>query len=236
MNLAHESYGPTIVVADAEAEQRQLVRQALGEHGFTVVEVEASEDPVRIIREVEPSLAIMDLRQPRLSGLEVCRALRADPAVADLPIVILTGCTGEADRLAAFELGVDDYVTKPFSPRELVLRVKAILRGRRAQKAGGAVLQCGLIALDEGRHTVSVQDHPVDLTATEYRLLLALMAAGGRVRSRRELMRELRGEADSIESRSVDTQVRRLRDKLGRAGEQIHTVRGFGYQLTERLP
>lgn len=226
----------TILVADDEADMLQLVGSTLRREGFTVVTAATGETALKRVSEEHPDLAILDMMMPAGSGLEVCRTLRARPETAALPVIMLSACSAEVDRVVAFEIGVDDYVTKPFSPRELVLRVKAILRyADRATESDAAdeTWSVGAITVNREAHRVRVAGAEVALTTIEFNLLRALMQMPGRVRSREVLMQEVwRGEP--VDLRTIDTQVRRLRARLGSAAEQIETVRSFGYRIAAR--
>jgi two-component system phosphate regulon response regulator PhoB len=178
-----------------------------------------------------PWIIILDLMLPKMSGSEVCKILKADRVTRGIPIIILSAKATEADRLAGLELGADDYVTKPFSPREVVLRIKAIER-RRSAEFEDERLVCGLITLDPVRHHVDVAGKPVRLTTAEFKLLTMLMKKPGRLQSREMLLSGAWGYEAFINTRTVDTHIRRLRDKLGKAANAIETVRGFGYRLT----
>lgn len=178
-----------------------------------------------------PWMIILDLMLPKMSGSEVCRILKADRVTRNIPIIMLTAKASEADRIAGLELGADDYVTKPFSPREVILRMKAIER-RRSAEVAEEILVCGLITLDPARHHVSVAGKPVRLTTAEFKLLTMLMKKPGRMHSREMLLSGAWGYEAIINTRTVDTHIRRLRDKLGKAAKAIETVRGFGYRLT----
>jgi DNA-binding response OmpR family regulator len=177
-----------------------------------------------------PWIIILDLMLPKMSGLEVCKILKSDRVTREIPIIILSAKATEADRLAGLELGADDYVTKPFSPREVVLRIKAIER-RRSADMEDQKLVCGLITLDPIRHHVDVAGKAIRLTSAEFKLLSLLMKKPGRVHSREMLLTGAWGYETFINTRTVDTHIRRLRDKLGRAANTIETVRGFGYRL-----
>jgi DNA-binding response OmpR family regulator len=187
---------------------------------------------VRKAREESPALIVLDLMLPKLPGLEVCKLLRTDPVTRDIPIIMLTAKAEEIDRIVGLEFGADDYVTKPFSPREIILRIKAIIR-RRSGEATEEKLTAGLIAVDPARHQVTVADKPVRLTSVEFKLLTMLLRRPGRVQTRDRLLSEVWGYESVIDTRTVDTHVRRLREKLGKAADRIETVRGFGYRLRE---
>jgi two-component system phosphate regulon response regulator PhoB len=187
---------------------------------------------IRKAREESPALIVLDLMLPKLPGLEVCKLLRTDPATRDIPIIMLTAKAEEIDRIVGLEFGADDYVTKPFSPREIILRIKAIIR-RRSGESTEEKLTAGLIAVDPGRHQVTVSGKPVRLTSVEFKLLTMLLRRPGRVQTRDRLLSEVWGYESVIDTRTVDTHVRRLREKLGKAADTIETVRGFGYRLRE---
>jgi len=177
-----------------------------------------------------PWIIILDLMLPKMSGLEVCRILKSDRVTKRIPIIILSAKASEADRLMGLELGADDYVTKPFSPREILLRIKAIERLRSAEIEDERLV-CGLITLDRIRHQVEVSGIPVRLTSAEFKLLSLLMEKPGRVHSRDILLTGAWGYETLINTRTVDTHIGRLRNKLGKAANVIETVRGFGYRL-----
>jgi DNA-binding response OmpR family regulator len=165
--------------------------------------------------------------------LEVCKLLRRDPATATLPIIMVTARAAEIDRVLGLELGADDYVTKPFSPRELVLRVKKLLERGRAPVEESDVKKFGDLVIDSPRHQVSWKSKPIELTATEFKLLAVLASRRGRVQSREQLLRDVWEYNNLIDTRTVDTHMRRLREKLGPAAKYLDTVRGVGYRFTE---
>ncbi len=220
-----------ILLADDEPDVLKLAGTPLSQAGFGVLTASDGDTALSLIRERSPALAILDLMMPGMSGLEVCRALKNDPATAALPLVILTAKASAIDRIVAFEIGVDDYITKPFSPRELVLRVKAILRALASAQVSSGPLRAGDICLDRDRHSVTVKGREVDLTMVEFKLLAAMLEARGRLQTRDALLSRVWGVECDIELRTVDTHLRRLREKLGASGDQIQTVRGFGYRL-----
>jgi two-component system phosphate regulon response regulator PhoB len=187
---------------------------------------------LRKAREEAPALIILDLMLPKMSGLEVCKVLKSDPSTRDIPIIMLTAKAEEVDRIVGLEFGADDYVTKPFSPREMILRIKAIIR-RRTGETTDEKLTAGAIAVDPSRHQVTVGGKPVRLTSVEFKLLTMLLRRPGRVQTRDRLLSEVWGYESVIDTRTVDTHVRRLREKLGKAANSIETVRGFGYRLRE---
>jgi two-component system, OmpR family, phosphate regulon response regulator PhoB len=184
-------------------------------------------------RAEKPDFIILDLMLPKLPGLEVCKILKSEAATRHIPILMLTARAEEIDRVVGLECGADDYVTKPFSPREIVLRIKAILR-RGATEEADDRLSAGPITIDPARHEVLVNGKRVELTSLEFKLLRTLMQRRGRVQERDRLLNEVWGYESVIDTRTVDTHVRRLREKLGRAGEVVETVRGFGYRVREK--
>jgi two-component system phosphate regulon response regulator PhoB len=224
---------PKILVADDEPDVLNLVAANLRSAGFDVLLVEDGPAALAAVRKQAPQLLVLDLMLPGMSGLEICRTLKGDPSTVGIPIVMLTAKAEEVDRIVGLELGADDYVTKPFSPRELVLRVKSVLRRSVKNEAPGALLTLGGIVVDRERFLVTVAGTPVDFTATELKLLTLLMERRGRVQSREVLLNDVWGYESVIDTRTVDTHVRRLREKLGTAADCLETVRGFGYRIAE---
>jgi two-component system phosphate regulon response regulator PhoB len=222
-----------ILVVDDEADVVQLVGANLSNAGFFVFRAEDGAAAIATARRESPALIVLDIMLPGMSGLDVTRALKRDPATALISIILLSARTEEVDRILGFELGVDDYLAKPFSPRELVLRVKAILSRKNVAVSDTGTFRSGPIFVDQERHTLTLHGHEIPLTAMEFKLLLALLQTPGRVLSRDELLARMWGAESGVELRTVDTHVRRLREKLGVAGEQIQTVRGVGYRLDE---
>lgn len=225
---------PTILVADDEEDVLNLVATNLKAAGFDLLKAYDGVTALEKARANRPALIILDLMLPGMTGLEVCRALKEDSRMAEIPVIMLTAKAAETDRIAGLELGADDYITKPFSPRELVLRVKSVLR-RAAGAASEAkdVIAVGPLEIDRSRHQVRVNQKEVELTATEYKLILLLLERRGRVQSRDTLLNEVWGYESLIDTRTVDTHVRRLREKLGVAADCIETVRGFGYRVAD---
>ena len=183
-------------------------------------------------RTEKPAFIILDLMLPKMPGLEVCKILKSDPATRHIPIMMLTAKAEEIDRIVGLEFGADDYMTKPFSPREVILRIQAILR-RGDSTPAEERLSTGSIVIDPARHHVSVGGKRVNLTSIEFKLLRTLVQRRGRVQARDRLLYDVWGYESMIDTRTVDTHVRRLREKLGEAGDVIETVRGFGYRLRE---
>ncbi|MDH5491633.1 MAG: response regulator [Myxococcales bacterium] len=226
-----------ILVVEDEADLAELVAFNLRQGGHEVVSVEGGADALAEIRRRRPDLVLLDLMLPDVGGLEICRRLRRNPETADLPIVILTAKGHEMDRVVGFEVGADDYVTKPFSPRELVLRIEAVLRrsaappGRAEDEAGDETVRIGDLCVEIEAHHVTVAGAAISLTALEHRLLADLARRKGRVQSRDALLERVWGYAPGVETRTVDTHIKRLRIKLGTAATCLETVRGVGYRL-----
>ena len=221
-----------VLIVEDERDIRDLVLFHLEREGFQVSSASSGEEALRQVRHASPDLVLLDLMLPAMGGLEVCRKLRQDPATVALPIVMVTAKGDEVDRVLGLELGADDYIVKPFSPKELLARVRAVLR--RAKPApGAAAIAMGALAIDPGTRTVTVQGAPLTLTHKEFELLSALADAQGRVLSREFLLDRVWGysRAGEIESRTVDVHVRRLRVKLGPEGHRILTVKSVGYRL-----
>jgi phosphate regulon transcriptional regulator PhoB len=221
-----------VLVVEDEPDIRQLIVHHLEREGFRCRQAATGAEALRAVRASTPDLVVLDLMLPEVDGLEVCRRVRGETATAAVPIIMLTAKGDEVDRVVGLELGADDYVAKPFSPKELIARVRAVLR-RAHPEAGGRVYREGTIVLDPGRHTAAVGGAPLTLTPKEFELLHVLMEASGRVLSREHLLTRVWGyaRADEIESRTVDVHVRRLRAKLGQEGQRIATVKSVGYRF-----
>ncbi|MGD1086934.1 MAG: winged helix-turn-helix domain-containing protein, partial [Verrucomicrobiota bacterium] len=180
-----------------------------------------------------PALIILDVMLPEVGGLEVCKILRHDPKTASIPIIMLTARAAEIDRVVGLELGAEDYITKPFSPRELILRVKNLLKRGAAQPEAAQEIRFAGMVIDRPRHRVTYKDKPLELTLTEFKLVSLLAERKGRVQSREQLLKDVWGYNTLIDTRTVDTHMRRLRDKLGHAAKLLDTVRGVGYRFLE---
>jgi len=224
---------PRILVVEDEPDVVELLEFNLRGAGFEVVSAGDGAEALKKAREQTPALVILDLMLPEVDGLEVCKILRRHPATAAIPIIMLTAKASEIDRVLGLELGADDYVTKPFSPRELVLRVKALLRRGATVEKKEDVLHLGELVIDIPRHSVIAQGKPVDLTATEFKLLTTLAQRRGRVQSREQLLQDVWEYDSLIDTRTVDTHMRRLREKLGKAARHLDTVRGVGYRFVD---
>jgi two-component system phosphate regulon response regulator PhoB len=220
-----------ILVIDDERDVLELVTYNLKQAGFEVVTARDGEEGLSKARAMRPNLILLDVMLPQLDGMELCKIFRSTPATAGVPIIMLTAKAAEIDRVLGLELGADDYVTKPFSPRELVLRVKKLLERRRPSATSGEVYKFGILTVDVPRHTVLIAAKKVELTSTEFKLLKVLIEGRGFVQSRERLLREVWEYEKFIDTRTVDTHMRRLRDKLGPAAEYLQTTRGVGYRF-----
>src|SRR4029077_3797068 len=225
--------GKRILIVEDERDVVDLLTLNLRKAGGFVVSIAADGAAgLHKARTEKPAFIILDLMLPRMPGLEVCKILKSDPATRHIPIMMLTAKAEEIDRIVGLEFGADDYVTKPFSPREVILRIQAILR-RGEAKVEENHLSAGPITIDPERHEVSVAGKRINLTSLEFKLLRTLMQRRGRVQARDRLLNEVWGYESVIDTRTVDTHVRRLREKLGKAGNAVETVRGFGYRLRD---
>jgi two-component system phosphate regulon response regulator PhoB len=220
-----------ILVVEDEPDITEVLEFNLERAGFKVEAEARGDTALEAIRKRPPDLLVLDLMLPGLDGLELARILKRDPALARLPIVMLTARGEELDRIVGLELGADDYIAKPFSPREVVLRIKAVLRRRTGSESDPDRLEIGRIQLDTAAHRALVRGSEIPLTATEFRLLRVLMERQGRVQTRSRLLTDVWGYAEDVDSRTVDTHVRRLRRKLGSESDRIETVIGVGYRL-----
>ncbi len=217
-----------ILVVDDEAAICELVRYNLAREGYRVIEEHDGEAGLERVFKSAPDLVILDLLLPRMSGLEVLGAIRGEPRTHSLPVILLTARGAEMDKLVGFERGADDYLTKPFSPKELVARVHAVLRRTRGDEEA-APTKIGPVQIDHERHRVLLHNREIDLTPTEFRLLEFLLQRPGRVFSREQLLDKVWGMGYFGETRTVDVHIRRLRAKLGRDAKLIRTVTGVGY-------
>lgn len=223
-----------ILVVDDEPDVTELLAYTLKAKGFIVEAVNNPNASIGLARTFLPDLVILDVMMPELNGIQICRLLRAEPQLKNVPVFFLTAKAEEGDRIQGLESGADDYICKPFSTKELVLRVQSTLR--RAGESAPApkkILQAGEIVLDVERHEVRLHGQPVDLTATEFKLLHLLMERRGRVQTREHLLINVWNYETEIETRTVDTHVRRLREKLGSEADWIETIRGVGYRMAE---
>ena len=223
-----------ILLVDDEEDILNLVKYNLEREGFRVETVMTGEQAVRSARDSNPDLILLDLMLPGMDGLDVCRILKNDKGTGLIPIVMLTAKGEDSDIVTGLELGADDYITKPFSPRILVARVKAVLRREsRTEEGKSPLLKIGDLEIDSARHRVSVNGERTDLTATEFDILYYLARRPGWVFTRSQIINGVKGDDYPVTDRSVDVQILNLRKKLGDAGDYVETVRGVGYRFKE---
>lgn len=229
-----ETRSKRILIVDDEPDVTELVGYQLRAKGFAAETLNDPTQSIAKIRAFQPDLVILDVMMPDISGIQICRMLRADPKTKSIPVIFLTAKTEEADRVLGLEVGGDDYICKPFSVKELMLRVQGLLR-RNSGPADELPkrLEIGSIVLDNERHQVTITGVPVELTATEFRLLRLLMERKGRVQTREHLLLNVWNYETEIETRTVDTHIRRLREKLGAEADRIETLRGVGYRMVD---
>jgi DNA-binding response OmpR family regulator len=221
----------TVLVVDDEEDLLELVAHHLAGAGLEVITATRGLDGVRLAATRRPQLILLDIMLPDLAGTEVLRRLRLDPLTSAIPVVFLTARGDEVDRVVGFELGADDYVVKPFSPRELTLRVQALLRRAAVSDSEEPLLLRAGLRLDRARHEARAGDRLLDLTPTEFRLLAYLMARPGRVLTRERILDNVWGSDVYVTDRTVDTHIKRLRTKMGEAADLVETVRGVGYRF-----
>lgn len=225
-----------ILLVEDERDILEMVQYNLEQAGFDVIPAEDGETALEAVRETLPALIVLDLMLPGIDGLEVCKLLKQDARTRDVPILMLTARSEEVDRIVGLELGADDYVVKPFSPRELVLRIRAILRRMQAEvrDASGITaeeIRAGPLRVDLAAHRAFLEGAPLALTSTEFKLLVTLIGRRGRVQSREDLLNSVWGYEYAGYGRTVDTHIRRLREKLSGASDLVETVRGVGYRF-----
>ncbi len=225
--------GETLLIVDDEQDVVDLLVYNLQRAGYKTVTARDGAAALDKARDLMPALIILDLMLPGMEGTEVCKRLRADSKTAGIPVIMLTAKAEEVDRIVGLELGADDYVTKPFSPRELTLRVKSVLRRAKGDGEPAEVLKFGDLVVDIAKHTASLKDKDLDLTATEFKLLTTMMERRGRVQTRDRLLTDVWGYEGDVDTRTVDTHMRRLREKLGKVADLIETVRGVGYRFSD---
>jgi DNA-binding response OmpR family regulator len=226
----------TILVVDDEPDVVDLVRYHLHRAGFDVLIALTGPSGLTAAAESRPDAIVLDIMLPQMTGIEVCKALRTSMQTSTIPILILTAKAEPSERIAGLELGIDDYITKPFSPRELVLRVQNVLRRLRSVQSSSLV-RVDEFCVDRGNFEISLSGRRLELTTTEFKLLALLVERRGRILSRETLLQDVWGYENAIDTRTVDTHVRRLREKLGPAANRIATVRGEGYRfLISREP
>ena len=224
-----------ILVVEDDAGISTLVAYNLEKSGFEPITAAAGEQALDIMTRERFDLVILDIMLPEMDGFEVCRRIRRGTIQQNVPIIMLTAKGQEVDRIVGLELGADDYVVKPFSPRELMLRVKAILKRHRPDETQSQILTAGNLHVDIPKHRVRVNDETVELTHLEFKLLVTLMERRGRAQSRDILLEAVWGVTADVVTRTVDTHIKRLRQKLGPAGSFIDTVRGLGYRFDDEV-
>lgn len=223
-----------ILVVDDEFDVTELLSYNLRRRGFVVRSLNDPRRALETVKDFVPDLIVLDIMMPDLSGLQVCRLVRQESALKSIPIIFLSAKTEESDRIEGFESGADDYVCKPFSPKELMLRVSAVLKrasDKDKESSEPIQLAVGGITMDVEHHRVEVRESPIELTATEFRLLKLLMRELGKVQTRETLLQKVWNYENGIETRTVDTHMRRLREKLGEEASVLETVRGVGYRM-----
>jgi two-component system, OmpR family, phosphate regulon response regulator PhoB len=221
----------TILIIEDENDLAELVAFNLEKEGYRSLIAPDGPSGLEAARHNSPDLILLDLMLPGMSGMDICKVLKSNEKTARIPIVMLTAKGEEIDRVVGFEVGADDYVIKPFSPRELLLRVKAVLRRAGSGESVSKIIKVDTISIDTDRHIVTVDGNEVVLTTTEFKLLFNLAERLGRVQSRDRLLKDVWGFNHMGDTRTVDTHITRLRSKLGEAGEMIKTIRGFGYKM-----
>jgi two-component system, OmpR family, phosphate regulon response regulator PhoB len=222
-----------ILVIEDEADLREVLSYNLTQAGHQVRLVSRGREGLAVAKAEKPELVLLDLMLPDMGGADVCRALKSDPQTRGVHVIMVTAKGEEIDRVVGFELGADDYVTKPFSVRELLLRIQAVLRRKDSAEEEAPLVQIDGLKIDRGAHRAWVDGEEITLTALEFKLLVTLCDRRGRVQTRERLLSDVWGIDADITSRTVDTHVKRLREKLGAVGDRIETVRGVGYRLSD---
>ena len=222
-----------ILIVEDDKNISKLVRYNLEKAGYECLAVFSAKEAFGVLDREQVDLVVLDIMLPDMDGFEVCRSLKQDNRFKNIPIVMLTAKGEEVDRIVGLELGADDYIVKPFSPRELVLRIKAILRRGRLEGHKPDILTAGILTVDIPRYKVKVKEKEVELTPMEFKLLTTLMERRGRVQSRDVLLSDVWGMSSDVFTRTVDTHIKRLREKLGKAAKYIETVTGVGYRFKE---
>ena len=221
-----------IYIVEDEPDIRETLKYNFSNEGFEVFTAPDGEEALSNIKKVLPDVLILDLMLPGLSGLDVCKSIRADDHIRDMSIIMLTAKGEEIDRVIGFELGADDYVTKPFSVRELILRVKVLLKKQRESLVENKLVTFGPIRIDLDAHELKINDKEIVLTALEFKLLQHLVKRKGRVQTREQLLGDVWGYSAEVTTRTVDTHIKRLREKLGNTSDYIQTIRGVGYRFS----
>ncbi len=223
-----------ILIVEDDKNISKLIKYNLEKEGFRCAVSFDGEDALKSLDKSSADLMILDIMLPGIDGLEVCRRVKHDKKLFNIPIIMLTAKGEEVDKVVGFELGADDYIVKPFSPRELILRIKAILKRMKPAEVEKDILKSGKLTVDLSRYKVTVEKKEVELTNMEFNLLVTLMQRAGRVQSRETLLDDVWDIASDVTTRTVDTHIKRLREKLGKTGNLIETVRGVGYRFSEK--
>lgn len=221
----------TVLLVEDETDVVDLLRYHLRKAGFKVLIANSGSEGLEAVRQNLPDVVVLDIMMPGMTGLEVCRAMKADADLAKIPVLMLTAKSDVKDRVKGLETGAEDYVAKPFSPKEVVLRVQALLKRLRSGSTVGSTLESGGILLDKFSLSAKLDDSRLDLTTTEFKLLTAFLNNPARTLARDILLRDVWGYASGVDTRTVDTHIRRLREKLGPHADRLETVRGEGYRL-----
>ena len=221
-----------IYIVEDEPDIRETLKYNFSNEGFEVFTAPDGEEALSNIKKLLPDVLILDLMLPGVSGLDVCKSIRADDDIRDMSIIMLTAKGEEIDRIIGFELGADDYVTKPFSVRELILRVKVLLKKQRESLVENKLVTFGPIRIDLDAHELKINDKEIVLTALEFKLLQHLVKRKGRVQTREQLLGDVWGYSAEVTTRTVDTHIKRLREKLGNTSDYIQTIRGVGYRFS----
>ncbi|HBG61741.1 MAG: DNA-binding response regulator [Omnitrophica WOR_2 bacterium GWF2_38_59] len=224
---------PRILIVEDDKNISKLIKYNLEKAGFACDVSITGEDALDMLDSKPIDLIILDIMLPKMDGFETCRHIKQDKMLSSIPIIMLTAKGEEVDKVVGFELGADDYVVKPFSPRELILRVKAVVRRGKPKEEAKDILSVGEITVDVPRHKVTVDKRDVTLTLIEFKLLLLLINRKGRVQSRETLLEDVWDISSEVTTRTIDTHIKRVREKLGKSGKLIETVRGIGYRINE---
>ena len=225
--------GEKVLIVEDDKHISKLVKYNLEKAGFDCTVTISGEDALEALHRESIDLIILDIMLPKIDGFETCRHIKQDKKLSGIPIIMLTAKGEEVDKVVGFELGADDYVVKPFSPRELILRVKAILKRGKPKEEEKDILSVDKLTIDIPRHKVTVDKKEIKLTQLEFKLLVALIKRRGRVQSRDALLEDVWDIASDVTTRTIDTHIKRLREKLGKIGKLIETVRGIGYRFNE---
>lgn len=225
--------GEKVLIVEDDKNISKLLKYNLEKAGFEATVAETGEKAVELVSRTAVELIVLDIMLPKMDGLEVCKEVRKAERSKHIPVIMLTAKGEEVDRVLGFELGADDYLVKPFSPRELILRIKAILKRGKAPEEKKQSVSAEGIVIDISRHKVTVDKKEVELTLMEFNLLVTLIERRGRVQSREKLLSDVWGIESEVTTRTIDTHVKRLREKLGKAGKNIETIRGLGYRFGE---